>query len=376
MKTSKFLSLSAIVGIAVSFLVSCESNPDVNPQNDILPSSFRVDIPSSISYTTSTGGRISTQGRRFGDTISGNDVYKHLGTFIAVGKSASQIVEEFIDGIRKHHINREMTLSFQSDDDNRIKNLVVFADVTFEGADWDYQLTVTDADSEGEPDGGKGLELFWNHEAPVQGIGIIKPYNCDRTKNAALTETVFRIDYSEAGTGRYEQQMEVRISGLPTGNPTTEPFAMNTLRMFAGKTGEVIDVYGNSNHPNATLFASDETGFNWAFVASSNRAENISVAEVGLPPSSLDNADREVLLKDYSIKNVFTAEILEAWPNINPDALDAFLSNIKAPGYFNNGGFVTGGVSPGPGWDVIATRLEDLTPFNPKTVSDLQVTFK
>jgi hypothetical protein len=375
MKTSKFLSLTVVGAFALSFLVSCESNPDVDPQNDILPATLTVDIPSSISYTTSEGGRISSHGRRKNDTINGNDVYQHLGTFIAVGKTASHIVQEFIEGLRKHHINRVMTLTFQSEDDNRVKNLVVLSDVAFEGKDWDYQLTVTDADSEGQPDGGKGLQLFWNRSTSVEGIAIIKPYNCDRTKNALATEAVFRIDYSEAGTGGYAQQMEVRISGLPLGNPETEPFSINTLRMFAGKAGDVIDVFGNTNHPNATLFSSGSSGFNWAFVASSNRNDNIGVAEVGLPPSSLDSDDREVMLKEYSIKNVFTSEIMQAWPGVDPDALDAYLSNIKAPGYFDHGGFVAGGVSPGPGWDALASRLDQLTPYNPKAVSELQVTF-
>ncbi|HYC86849.1 MAG TPA: hypothetical protein VEB86_16570 [Chryseosolibacter sp.] len=374
MKTSKFLRLSFVVVFAVSFLVACESNPDVNSHEDLLPSSFRVDIPSSISYAESNG-RISTHGRRKDDTLSGNDMYKHLGTFIAVGKGASQLVEAFIEGIRKHHINRVMTITFQSDDDGRVKNLVVTRDVTFESQNWDYSLTITDADSEAEADGGKALQLFWNKDANVTGIAIIKPYNCDRTENANAPDAVFRIDYTEGGTD-YDQQMEVTISGLPLGNPATDPFAMSTLKMFAGKNGDVIDVYGNSNHPNATLFGSGSTGFNWAFVASSNRNENIGVAEVGLPPSALDSDDREVLLKEYSIKNVFTAEITAAWPNIDQEKLDAYLSNIKAPGYFNHGGFVSGGTSPGAAWEALATRLNDLSPYNPKDVSNLEIIFQ
>jgi hypothetical protein len=374
MKNLKFLSSIVIVGFAFSVLVSCESNPDeVTSQEDILPSSFSVEIPNAISYSESTGGRI--HGRSATDTISGDDVYKHLGTFIAVGKGASQLVEEFIGGIRKHHINRVMTLTFISDDDSRAKNLVVSSDVSFEGQTWDYQLTVTDADSEGETDGGKALQIFWNKNATVKGIAIIKPYNCDRTHNENAGEAIFRIDYSEEGVGGYEKQMEVEVAGLPLANPLTDPFSMGSLRMFAGKNGDVIDVYGNSNHPNAILF-SGSTGFNWAFVASSNRSEDIGVAEVGLPPSSLDSDDREVLLKEYSIKNVFTSEILGAWPGLDPLILDAYLSNIKAPGYFSDAGFVSGGVSPGAEWDELASRLENLNPYNPKEVSELEISFK
>ena len=146
--------------------------------------------------------------------------------------------------------------------------------------------------------------------------------------------------------------------------------------MFAGKKGDVVDVYGNTNHPNAILF-SGNVGFNWAFVASGNDVTDIGVAEVGLPPSDLDESDRDVLLKDYSIKNVFTTEINSVWPGIDPDLLAAYLTNTAAPGYFDNkNGFISGGVSPGAEWDVLTNRLTALSPYNPKSTSELVVTFK
>lgn len=374
MKTAKHLSISLMIVLGFCLaLISCESNPEIKSEQDILPESFTVEIPSTLSQNnTSTGGRIN--GRTQEDSVKGNDIYKHLGTFIAVGKQSSKIVEEFIDGIRKHHIDRVLTMSFEGEDDQRVKNLVVLSEVEFEGQNWDYQLTVTDADSEGEADGGKALQIFWNKTANVKGIAIIKPYNCDRPKHVNAKDAMFRINYNEA-TSDYEAQMEILISGLPLGNPLTDPYSVNTLRMFVGKNGDVVDVYGNTNHPNAILF-SGEPGFNWAFVASSDRAADIGVAEVGLPPSSLDSDDRDVLLKDYSILNVFTNEITAAWPGIDQNLLAAYLSNTAAPGYFGDHGFLSGGTSPGNEWDVIAARLELLSPYNPLETSNLVVTFK
>jgi hypothetical protein len=145
--------------------------------------------------------------------------------------------------------------------------------------------------------------------------------------------------------------------------------------MFVGKKGDVVDVYGNSNHPNAILF-SGNVGFNWAFVASGNDPKDIAVAEVGLPPITLDTDDREVLLKDYSIKNVLASEITSVWPQIDPTALDTYLSATSAPGYFNASGFIAGGVSPSAEFDLLEDRLEDLSPYNPKATSELVVTFK
>jgi hypothetical protein len=378
MKTVRFLSSIVLLSLAFLFVTSCESNPEVESQEDLLPAQFRVDIPASISSADgASGGRLRTYGtgRKNGDSVKGNDIYKHLGTFIAVGKGASQLVEEFIHGIRKHHINRVMSMTFVGEDDERVKNLVVSSQVEFEGKTWDYQLTITDADSEAAADGGKALQIFWNKNAKVTGIAIIKPYNCDRPKNANAPDAIFRIDYSEDGSLGYDAHMEVRISGFPVGDAVTEPFSMSTLHMFAGRKGNVVDVFGNSNHPNAILF-SGQQGFNWAFVASADKIEDIGVAEVGLPPSSLDSEDREVLLTEYSVMNVFTNEISAAWPGVDPSLLAAYLSETAAPGYFENAGFISGGASPGEPWDELAARLEDLTPYNPVETSNLSLSFK
>jgi hypothetical protein len=266
-------------------------------------------------------------------------------------------------------------MTYVSDDDNRAKNLIVESNVSFENKVWDYQLTITDADSESNADGGKALQIFWNKTAPIQGIAIIKPYNCNRAENPKAENTIVRINYTEAGGLGYDAQMEVLIAGLPVESPLHNPFSMSTLRLFAGKKGDVVDVYGNSNHPNAILF-SGNTGFNWAFVASGNDKKDIGVAEVGLPPSSLESDNRDVLLKEYSIKNVFTEEITSVWPGIDPNLLETFLSNTAAPGYFGNAGFISGGASPGAEWDALTSRLDDLTPYSPHHISALDVTFK
>jgi hypothetical protein len=374
MKTTKIFLFMMITAITFGLVLSsCEMNPEVNSQESILPETFRVEIPSSIKDQSFSNGRVAWSKE---DSLKGNHIYLHLATFIAIGDGAGQLVEGFIHGIRKHRIDRVMNLTYKSDDDNRVKNLVVTADVTFENVEWDYQLTITDADSEGAADGGKALQIFWNKSAPVKGIAIIKPYNCNRAESANAPNAILRINYTEEASADYDAQMEVLIAGLPLESPLVNPYSVSTLRMFAGKKGEVVDVFGNSNHPNAILFAGDK-GFNWAFVASGDEAKNIGVAEVGLPPSELDSDDRNVLLKDYSIKNVFTREITQAWPGIDQGLLSAYLANTNAPGYFSETtGFISGGTSPGADWNVLVDRLDDLGPYNPSEVSALQLSFK
>jgi hypothetical protein len=240
-------------------------------------------------------------------------------------------------------------------------------------------LTITDAQSESNADGGKALQILWN-PSPIEGIAIIKPYNCDRVKNSASLEALYRIEYSEVPTLDYDSHMIVDIDNLPMPDPKVDQFAVSTLKMFVGKKDDKVDVYGNTNHPNAKFFT-NTTGFNWAFVASGYTKEDIGVAEVGLPPSTLDNSTRKVLLGDYSIKNVLTDQInqwfLTAF-GVRPDASDLakLLKNADAPGFFNDGGFVQAGKSPDVKYDPLVTRISTLAPYNPKTLNDLTIEFK
>ena len=370
------LITSVFIGLLSTLLVtSCDENPEVTSSQDILPEVFRVDIPQAISNSLFVAGG-KQAGRTKEDSLQGNEIYGNLNTFIALGESAAEVTEEIIIGLKKYKLDRVLTLSVVSDDDGRVKNLVVVADPEFEGQTWEYQLTVTDAESEGNADGGKAMQIFWNKSRPFKGIAIIKLFNANRRENPDAGEATVRIDYSEEGNLGYDAHMEVRVSGLPLPSPLEDPFAVNALRMFAGKKGDVVDVFGNSNHPNAILL-SGSTGFNWAFVASGSDADDIGVAEVGLPPSNLDETDRTVLLKDFSIKNVFISEINAVWPGIDPVLVAGFLKNTEAPGFFSGKtGFISAGTSPGLAWDVFADRINDLTPFNPLEVSNLVVTFK
>jgi hypothetical protein len=339
MKTKSISSLVLALSLLVTFM-ACENTDPVSVKRDILPERFKVDIPNSL-VSSNTLGRAG--GRSKEDTLVGNDVYLNLATFIYVGEQASEFVNEFLGGIRQYNIDRVLSFTYISEDDNRVKNISVESNVSYEGQLWDYLLTITDVEAVSQPDGGKALQLFWNKEAPIKGIAIVKLYNADRVAHADAPEAVFRINYEEDGERGYDAQMEVLISGLPLANP---------------------------------LFFTGTQAFNWAFVASGNETKEIGVAEVGLPLSSVNSSDRETLLKANSIRQVFQQEITAAWPHIDQELLAAYLSHTAAPGYFGKAGFIQGGESPGADWTSLAARIENLTPFNPAEVSALNITFK
>jgi len=63
-------------------------------------------------------------------------------------------------------------------------------------------------------------------------------------------------------------------------------------------------------------------------------------------------------------------------PNISPDIVNAYLHNTEAPGFFSENGFVQGSTSPGQEYDELEVRLPDLSPYNPKEISNLFIEFK
>ncbi|MFZ5941009.1 MAG: hypothetical protein ACOYXB_10600 [Bacteroidota bacterium] len=362
-----FYLLPGLLLSAGLFITGCDSKVVPEPENSILPEKFSIDIPSSISRDAGT-----TKSAQI-DTLKGNEIYQHLTFFIRVGEAGAEVVEHVIAAINVYHIDQIKTLTFESDDDGRIKNMVVTALPLFEDRTWEYGLTITDSDSEGEADGGKAIQIFWNN-SPREGIAILKPYNIDRGRNSDKPEAMYRVDYSEAGEMGYDAHMIVSVAGLPSVDPLLAPFAMDGMKMFVGKKGDFIDVYGNSSHPNAK-FLSSVTGYNWAFVASGSESMDIAVAEVGLPLNTLDATGREVLLEEYSVRNVLTNEVLTVWPNASQDLIDAWLTNTEAPGFFDDHGFVQGGTAPGEEYNDLTGRIPGLAPYNPKVISSLEIAF-
>lgn len=366
----RLLALAVLTFIVAISLTSCDENPTEVTNQEILPESFGVDIPSSISNNNFvTGGRI---GGRSEEQISGNEIYEGLSFFIKIGEGSAELIQELMTGIKQFDLENLRLVTYVSDDDNRTKTLTVEENVSFEGQTWEYFLNVDDVDE----NGGTAMQIFWNND-PVEGIAILNPYQIDRNENANAADAMYRIDYYENSTIEgYDAHMEVFISNLPA--EEGDDFPMRGMQMIVGKRGDIVDVYGNSSHPDAILISDEnEDGIGWAFVASGNDLLNIGVAEVGLPPATLNADSRAVLLEEYSIRNVFEREIeAEFGTEIPDDVFDAFLANTNPPGFFNSDGFVQAETAPSSEWDDLALRIQDLSPFNPLSVTNLEITFK
>lgn len=367
MKKVKVIFAWGVLAIALSFQ-GCQKSETglVSETDNIMPERFKVDIPNSISSAYAYKDSNT-------DTLQGNDVYEHLRTFIYVGEHAADMVGEIMLVIGWHNLSQPMSFTFTSNDDGRLKHVNIIEDVDFEGRNWQYRMTIIDQGTGGDVQENTAMQVFWDKN-PIRGIALLNPYNIDRTTDPSYAATMYRIDYSEAGEMGYAHHMIVTIDNLPLAEPLTNPYAMSTLKMFVGKNGDVVSVYGNSEHPNATFFTG-ETGFDWAFVAAGKNSSDIGVAEVGLPSNTLNSASRHVLLVENSIQQVFEENIYEAWPWISPEIVQAYLYNAEAPGFFAPGGFVQGGTAPTPAYNSLLNIIAGLTPYNPWQIHTLDLQF-
>jgi hypothetical protein len=354
------------------FFVGCDKDLGPFPEfESIIPVTFSIDIPDALSQDLP-----SLKNAEEIDTLPGDLMYRYLTSFIKVGETAAEYTERIIDLISTYQIDKPMILSYESDEDGRVKNLIVIENSEFEGTTWEFQMTITDADSEGNDDLGLGMQFFWNRD-PVKGIAIVKPANLDYISNKHKKDPMYRIEYSEAGEFGYERHMIVTADSLPMLPASANNYAMKTLKMFAGKTGNIIDLYGNSVNPDAFFFTKEVgIGYNWAFVASANDAEDIGVVEVGLPKNDLDESSRAVLLDTCAMNKVLTYALRTSKPNMPPEVVDQQLANTKAPGYFDANGFVQAELRPDDRYAEIDVRLKDLCPYNPVDIRDLNIYFK
>jgi hypothetical protein len=345
---------------AIALLLSgCSKDSSTNPEEQsILPPSFNVDIPDAISYEAGLQKTLQ-------DTVTGGLVYGNIGLYIHIGDASAELVNDIIAKIKKYDINQAMEITYTSEDDSRVKKLVVKENVAAAGATWQYEMRITDGDSL------LAFQLLWNTN-PVKGIAVLYPKYMNKSESSFISGMMYKVEYNEADN-YYDKTMTVSISGLPV----VGTFGLNNLKMFVGKKGSLFDIYGNSNHPYMVLFDNTyQGGRNYAFRARAESILNIGLAELALPPSTVRTT--EGMFADYSVYKVFKDEINKVMPGLDSNLVNYYLANTKAPAYFVKGeGFVSAGAPPAnvAGFTESFINISSLIPYIPYDIKTLKVEF-
>lgn len=368
MKNLNF-TLPVAVALMASLFVSCDvEGPLTKDSTSILPEKFKVDIPSAISSPETSGSlKTATIGDR-DTTPHAFGVYTPLRWYIYLGESAATIVDVLLANISAWDIDKAMDITYLSDEDGRTKHLVVVENDVYEGAPYQYSMTISDLEKEGNEDGGIGIQLFWSLN-PTRGVAILMPNNINNTDPS---QAMYRIDYNDGPENGYDVEMTVSISAIDWDR--SDKYGCNALKMWAGRKGDIVDVRASSSHPNYS--PGGDEGVNWAYVASGNSLTNIGVAELGLPLNTVDTEDRDSLLGYYAVREVFKRAIRKDNPEISDELLDFLLSDLQAPAFFDEGGFVQAGTKPNEDYDELVANIGILSPFSPKSINTLYIKFK
>lgn len=340
-------------------MIACSSDDEVEATVDI-PAQFSIDIPSSISSNT---GNLSGRATGDGDgVIEGDEIYESLRYFIHLGEESADILELTLQVGAILEANNVRSYTFDGDDDGREKRIDIAENVTRGGVSYEYELIMVDTENEEQ-----AVQLLWN-TSPVSGVGILKPFNIDRSDLDASENAFLRIDYSE-DDANYDATMTISISGVEP----VENGDIDNMKMFVGKKGDIIEVMGNSNHPNVVIIDKGFTGGrNYAFVGRGDESTDLGVVKLALPPSSVTTAD---VLVDYSVFKVLEDEINEV-ANLDESTIDAILAEALSPAYFNNDGFITSGEDNKPAsFDATFVNLDGMNPFVPNDIKNLEVNF-
>lgn len=362
-------NLLSLIGIlSLLFISSCKKdrNTDLDPKTNIIPrSNMTIAVPSALSeaqHIDEDDEYIPNKNNK-DNILSGDDIYGLLRVYVGAGDQAGQFAQFLINSVYQMNLTQDTSITYPSSDDNRNKTLTITSNVTLEGIAYDYELTIRDQS------GDLGLQMAWNN-TPLKGLFILNPFNLNREDTSNPESLYYRVDYSEKGELGFEKHMIVTVSELPL--VLTDQFSINKVKMVVGKTGDIISIYGNSNHPNVRALGGGNEGINWAFRANINTTENIGVAEIGLPPVSL--TDSTIIFTNYSIRDVLSDALN---PIFNDSIVNSYLTNASAPGYFDSTGFISGGANvPDSRFSQNNLNiLTGLTPFAPYTVNGINLSF-
>jgi hypothetical protein len=260
-----------------------------------------------------------------------------------------------------------MTFSFISNDDGRTKTCVVTANASYNSKTYELKLNMTDGTD-------TAMQIFWNTN-PVEGLAILDAYQINHS--ALKTNIRYQVEFGTTAPG-YDKYMVVSIVNAPV----TGIYDLNNLKLFAGLKGNIVEVYGNSNHPNAVFTDPTTVGFDYAFTGRADTTKNIGVVNLGLPPTTLNSTDS--VFTTYSIYNLLSTEYHKVWDPFadTPDkklwlntTISGLLKTAQIPAYFRNSGFIGCGSTLPDGFTSSFVNISSLKPYVPLDIKNLKIVF-
>ena len=347
--------------IAALLINSCNSVVTDPPKaENIIPlDSILIDIPSPLSNYVSNGKFSKI------DPIDGGEIYEALRVYIGLAEESAELLREILKIIHNHNLSQLKNFSFVGDD-GRTKEVTIVKNVSVNGIAWKYKMEIQNAG------GNLGFQFFWNR-TPFKALSVIDFYEMDNIEHQNLSGMKMEIKADGHGVASFQRQMEISLDNIP--KQAGDENYLNKLKMRVTDFGDLVEIIGNSNHPDMILIDSTQApGKSYSFGARGSKSMDIGIANLALPPSNLTTLQN--LFLNYSLDTVIKSEILILQPTIPIDTLNVLVQNARNPGYFDGTGFLSAGpIVPNNLFSSAFVDLTGLIPFVPNDVKGLQVNF-
>ncbi len=357
---NKPIILGAIL-LVLSILSSCDlfnQEPIEEEKIEIIPDKIYVDIPNSICS--------SELEERF-KTMTGDSIYNYMRYFVYLSQNANRIVQKTYN--RLLSIDNQGVLEFSfTGVDGITKNVIIRENYPIDGDSSYYYMEIYNKNYSD-----LALKSVWKFN-PLQQIIIFHPSKLDQNEMTDHPNALVRIEYQVQAEGTdYDTLSSTFIYGLT--DTIAHIYTPDNILLSIGKKGNMIELIGSTNNPNAYFFDTNYSGGrNWTFFAKADNVKNIACAQIALPPSWVESIEN--IFADYSIKKVFADELRISNPEfayltdlelfnmvgINPEELES-------PGYFDSEGFISAGPNIPAGFENL-DNFELFGPYIPKTVRD------
>jgi hypothetical protein len=306
---------------------------------------------------------VSADGVRLRTGIRGEDIYSNLRAVIYAGEEAAKNVQNFLKIVAANKIEAPTKFSFN--DAGKTRFVAVTANVRRDNQLWDFEMRVTNAANQ------LYFQLLWNKDnteaVAVMDVGTAQENSTETTK--------YRIDY-KGNSVFYDKEMTISLSRNPQN--ATDTTQITNLKLFVAQTENIVTVVGNTHHPKLHLLfpisSTDLSGRNYAFVLKANTSQNIGVAKLSLPPSSIsmvsssffDNYSVYQVIDNFLVTNGVTDRTVKS----------IYLNEAHSPAYFDRQGYYSSGAVPlGLNFSSNLTDLSGLLPFTPYTVAHDLINF-
>lgn len=325
---SVWLILALVIGMSV-MLVNCVTSPTAGSANNAgnnqiaqIPEDVFIDLPSSISYSSTTGSGKRLNGNTSDDPIeTAKEIYNWIREYVYI---ADEVVNNSEWGVKTQILFWKEAIDWTI-----VENL---GSLTWE--DTTEAITIVAAYSAAN-------ELHYQLKLSKSDVLALKiDFNGDfNLPKGQAYYYIDALDSTATTNGKVLVNFEKKLDGSDTLRiltvnvtsdqpPTTDPDGPQNFTISMKEKNGIVHLAGGSYHPNVDSIlpaGQDEVGYCYNYKARVDTLANRAIVDLGLPPATYADNDTS-LFTTYGIHNAFGNRIINWDVPALPDSVKSWIA--------------------------------------------------